>query len=338
LLEKEELVRTDNVYLTITDMETFDYVEGRVLVTSGREDEEGYLYCNLSVYYYGVLSVESPTDEITVPQPQIPSAQQAIYYRLYDTVTTTLRELVIDTLKISPKVGKKDFSINLNEPFCRLGISHRALVVNAVFKYQIFARVRPRNLIRAQMEGVDPSETFIRGSFEISRSWEAVLGERLPKELSDPDSATKFFTEMFPILKKDLKVKKIENSIDVSFTLFDFIFEDPSAPAFQLGEYQFGFPVSKDLGNVLRERRGDVGEILTRIGAYLSLMGTEEALRSVVKITESHTEQAKSFPSPMLSGKPYAIYKEFLFSEEVDLFEELPRQIMNFLDERGEGE
>jgi len=334
LLEKEELIKTDDVYLTITDMETFDYVEGRILITSGQEGGEGHLYCHLNVYYYGVLYVDSPSGEIFVPQPETTQAGHALYYRFYDSFTSTLKELFLDTFGISPKVDKKDFLINLNEPYCKVGLSYKAIVVEVAFKYQIFARTRSRNLIQAQTKGVDPSRTFVRSSSEIAKGWETVLRGRLPKEVSDPDTATKFFTETFSVLKKDAKITKPEHSIDVSFVLFDFIFEDPSVPAFQVGEYQFGFPVPKTIGNALREKKQNVTDVLQDIMVYLSLLRNEDELRSFVEITDSHIQQARTFPSPMLFGRPYAIYKEFLFSEEVSLIEEIPEAIMRFLERR----
>jgi len=335
LLEREELIKTDGAYLTITDMETFDYVEGRILVTSGSGNEEGSLYCNANVYYYGTLRVDSTTPGIIfVPSPETTQAGQALYYRFYDIFTSTLKELFQKTFKISPKADKKNFFIELNEPYCRVSLFYKAVVVEVTFKYQIFARVQSRNLIQTQLEGVDPSKTFIRDSSEIEKAWKSVLYEKLPKEISDPDWATMFFTETFSVLKKGVRVSKIEHNVDVSIVLFDFVPEDPSAPVFQVGEYQFGFPVPKTIGNALREKRQNVIDVLQDIVVYLSFSRNEDELRSFVEITDSHIQQARTFPSPMLSGKPYAIYKEFLFSEEVNLIEEIPEAIMNFLRRR----
>jgi len=336
MFEKEELLRTDDVYVIITDMETFDYVEGRILVFSGDEDEKGFLFCNLSVYYRGVLHVDSPSWDIAVPQPEVARTGHALYYRFYDAFTPTIKDLFLKTFGVPTRGGKEDFSIDLTEPYCNFSISYKSIVVDVIFKYRIFARTQLRNLIRAQREGTDPTKTFIRDSSEIEKAWESVLYEKLPKEVSDPTWATMFFTQTFSVLKEDVEVSKTEHDLDVSFVVFDFVTETPAVP-FQLGEYRFGFPVSKDFGNTLRKMKGNVEGVLMNIVFYLSVMRTEEGLKSVVKITESHIEQAKSFPSPMLSGKPYAVYGEFLFSEEADLFEELPRQIINFLDERRKG-
>jgi len=318
-------------------METFDYVEGGILVFSGEEDEKGSLFCNLSVYYHGVLRVDSSSWEIFVPQPETTQAGHALYYRFYDAFTPTIKDLFLKTFGISTQGGKKDFFIELNEPYCNVSLSYKSLVVDVVFKYRIFAQTQLRNLIRTQREGIDPSKSLIRDSSEIEENWKSVLHGKLPKEISDPTWATMFFTQTFSVLKKDVKISKIEHDLDVSFTVFDFIYENPTVP-FQLGEYRFGFPVSKGFGNYLREQKGDIEDILGRIAAYLSMMRTEGALKSVVKITDSHIQQARSFPHPMLSGKPYAVYREFLLSEEVDLFGELPNRIVDFLDERGKRE
>lgn len=333
MLEKEEIVKTDDAYVTVTDMETFDYVEGRILITS-EENVKGHLYSNLSVYYYGVFYVDSPTGEEFVPQPETSAASHALYYRFYDVITSTLKELFFDLLKISPK-SKKEFSISLNEPYCKVTPMYKSIVVEVVFRYQVFAYTDAQKVIQAQTRGTDPTRTFIRDSSMVAREWANVLRERIPTELSTPESATKFFSETFSILKRDAKVTKIEHSVDISFILFDFIPENPPAPPLHVAEYWFGFPASKEFGNTLRRMKRDVEGVLRNISVYLSLLRSEEALRSVVEITDSHIQQAQSFPNPMLFGRPYAIYKEFVFNEEMDIFE-IPERILDFLKRRME--